>query len=88
MWTVQDAKSHLSEILRRARAGEPQIIGVQDPCVVMRADAGTADRQLVHLGRFILASAPPGGIEMELPPRGPDRGDPFADDNSVLTDQS
>ena len=37
-WTVQDAKAQLSEILRRARAGEPQRIGVtDDACVVVSA---------------------------------------------------
>jgi len=34
-WTVQDAKAQLSELLRRARAGEPQRIGVTDACVVV-----------------------------------------------------
>src|SRR4029453_12835566 len=34
-WTVQDAKAQLSELLRRARAGEPQRIGMTDACVVV-----------------------------------------------------
>lgn len=37
-WTVQDAKAQLSELLRRARAGEPQRIGMTDEaCVVISA---------------------------------------------------
>ena len=70
MWTIEDAKVHLSEILRRARAGEPQVIGAQDPCVVISAEAFAtltrADDQ--HLGRWLIRHAP-SGIEIELPPR-------------------
>ncbi|MGL4960024.1 MAG: type II toxin-antitoxin system prevent-host-death family antitoxin [Inquilinus sp.] len=70
MWTVEDAKVHLSEILRRARAGEPQVIGTQEPCVVISAEAFAAltrpDDQ--HLGRWLVEHAP-SGIEIELPPR-------------------
>ena len=35
MWTVQEAKAKLSEVLKRAKAGEPQVIGAQDPCIVI-----------------------------------------------------
>jgi antitoxin (DNA-binding transcriptional repressor) of toxin-antitoxin stability system len=30
MWTVQEAKAKLSEVLKRAKQGEPQVIGAQD----------------------------------------------------------
>ncbi|OWJ65637.1 type II toxin-antitoxin system prevent-host-death family antitoxin [Inquilinus limosus] len=70
MWTVEDAKVHLSEILRRARAGEPQVIGTRDPCVVISAEAFAAltrpDDQ--HLGCWLIQHAP-SGIEIELPSR-------------------
>ena len=43
IWTVQDAKAQLSELLRRARAGEPQRIGMTDEaCVVVSAKAWEA----------------------------------------------
>ncbi|MGF6233394.1 hypothetical protein QFZ27_007349 [Inquilinus ginsengisoli] len=70
MWTVEDAKVHLSEILRRARAGEPQVIGTTDPCIVISAQAFEAltrpDDQ--HLGRWLIQHAP-SGTKIELPPR-------------------
>jgi len=34
-WTVSQAKTHLSTILRKARAGEPQIIGTREQCVLV-----------------------------------------------------
>jgi len=49
-WTVADAKAKLSEILRLARAGQPQTIGSEEPCVVV--SAGQFDRAPRHvLGR-------------------------------------
>jgi prevent-host-death family protein len=77
-WSVADAKAKLSEILRLARAGEPQVIGSDDPCVVISAAAFEELQQPLHLGRFLLETAPR-GAELELPPRESDRGDPFAD---------
>ncbi|WP_162146196.1 type II toxin-antitoxin system prevent-host-death family antitoxin [Inquilinus limosus] len=78
MWTVQDAKAQLSEILRRAKAGEPQVIGTQDPCVVISANTFKAltQGQDQHLGRWLIEHAP-SGIEIDLPPRGESRVDPF-----------
>ncbi len=34
-WTISDAKAQLSEIIRLAYQGEPQIIGTQKPCVLV-----------------------------------------------------
>lgn len=74
MWSVVNAKAHLSEILRRARAGEPQFIGVQENCVVISAELyrqkiaepGNDGAWLVeHAGRL--------GLDIELPARGGDR---------------
>ena len=76
-WTVQDAKAQLSELLRRARAGEPQRIGVTDTCVVVSEE----DWAALHpndLGAWLVESAPR-GEDVTLPPRGSRRGDPFAD---------
>jgi prevent-host-death family protein len=77
-WSVVEAKAKLSEILRLARAGEPQTIGSDDPCVVISAAQFEQLWQPRHLGRFLIESAPR-GVELELPPRDNDRGDPFAD---------
>jgi prevent-host-death family protein len=84
VWTVQAAKARLSEILRRARAGEPQRIGEKDACVVVSdAEWRRLNREKaeegVHLGRWLVENAPR-GEPIELPPRGPDRGDPIAED--------
>ena len=78
MWTVQDAKAQLSEILRRAKAGEPQVIGTQDPCVVISARTFKAltQAQDQHLGRWLVEHAPT-DVEIDLPSRRESRADPF-----------
>jgi prevent-host-death family protein len=78
MWSVQDAKSRLSEVLRRARAGEPQTIGTQEPCVVLSADDYAKSTGRIHLGRFLIESAPR-GEELDIRPCRSRRGDPFRD---------
>lgn len=78
MWSVQEAKARLSEVMRRARGGEPQIIGSRQPVVVISADQLEAVRPRKHLGRFLVETAPR-GAPIKLPPRGPDRGDPFGE---------
>jgi prevent-host-death family protein len=78
MWSVQAAKAQLSEVMRRARAGEPQVIGSRDPCIVVSAKQFKAGATRNHLGRWLVESAPR-GTPIELPPRGTDRGDPFGE---------
>ena len=78
MWSVQEAKARLSEVMRRARAGEPQTIGARDPVVVISAKQFAAARPRKHLGRMLIETAPR-GEPIELPPRDSGRGDPFAD---------
>ena len=79
-WSVQSAKAQLSEILRRARAGEPQRIGEKEPCVVVSEKDWTAlkSRDGRSIGRWLVENAPR-GEPLELPSRKSDRGDPFAD---------
>lgn len=77
-WTVQDAKAHLSELLRRARRGEPQRIGMTDSCVVV-AEAAWEARSGQGLGAWLVDAAPR-GADLPASPRGSRRGDPFADD--------
>jgi prevent-host-death family protein len=67
-WTEQDAKAQLPELLRRARAGEPQRIGVTDTCVVV-SESDWAARQPTNLGAWLVESAPRGD-NLTLPPRG------------------
>jgi prevent-host-death family protein len=78
-WTVQDAKSQLSEILRRARAGEPQRIGMTDTCVVVsEKEWRQCAEKPAHLGKWLVETAPR-GEELILPSRKSKRGDPFSD---------
>lgn len=79
-WTVQDAKAQLSEVLRRARGGEPQRIGVKDACIVV-AEPDWRAAQATDLGGWLAASAPRGEPLPETP-RASRRGDPFAADDA------
>ena len=81
MWTVQEAKTKLSEILQRARSGEAQVVGAQDPCVVIsmaeyKRLTGRAEEP--HPGKWLVENLAGLG-EIELPPRGDNRPIPFAD---------
>lgn len=75
-WSVQNAKAKLSEVLARARAGEPQRIGLEDSCVVV-SEAAWAARGGASLGAWLVDSAPK-GAPLETPSRASKRGDPFA----------
>ena len=80
MWTVQEAKAKLSQVLQRAREGEAQIIGAQDPCVVISMKEYkrmSARDEEQHLGKWLLENTPRIG-DVELPSRHEDRPDPFA----------
>ena len=75
-WTVQDAKAQLSELMRRARAGAPQRIGVSDgACVLVSAEEWAA-LCVDNFGAWLVDSAPR-GEDLEVPKRGSRRGDPF-----------
>ena len=75
-WTVQDSKSRLSEVLRRARSGKPQRIGLQDDaCIVISAAAWEAMHPTA-LGAWLVESAP-SGEDLEAPSRRSKRADPF-----------
>jgi prevent-host-death family protein len=81
MWTVQEAKAKLSQVLQRARAGEAQVIGAQDPCVVISLEEYkrlTRSEEKPHLGRWLVENLAGLG-EIELPSRDNDRPSPFAD---------
>jgi len=81
MWTVQEAKAKLSQVLQQARAGEAQVIGAQNPCVVISLEEYkrlTALEAKPHLGKWLVENLAGLG-EIELPPRDDDRPSPFAD---------
>lgn len=82
IWSVPDAKSKLSELLRRARKGENQIIGTQEPCVVLSmAEFNELQRKAgdVHLGRWLVENTPR-GLEFEVPERSSGRRNSFETD--------
>lgn len=72
MWSVAKAKAELSEILRRARAGEPQVVGAQNPCVVVSAKT-YEEAMAPHDGRWLVELAGRVGFDIETPGRGEDR---------------
>ena len=76
-WTVQEAKAQLSELLRRARAGEPQRIGVRGACVVV-SEAAWQRRDGTGLGAWLVDAAP-SGPDLPLPSRTSRRGDSYVD---------
>lgn len=81
IWSVQDAKAKLSEVLRRAREEGPQVIGTVRPCVVVPEELW---REKVSsqepLGRWLVAHAPRGEA-LSLPDRtDPPRPSPFSSD--------
>lgn len=80
VWTVAEAKSRLSEVLRRASEVGPQQIGVQRPHVVVPLDQWLARTgPAPGFGEWLVENAPR-GCEFELPSREDgDREIPFAD---------
>ena len=78
-WSVSDAKSHLSEVLRRAREGAPQRIGIRDACIVI-SEANWRELQGKELGAWLVRSAPRGET-LELPSRESSRPVPFDDED-------
>lgn len=80
IWTVAEAKSRLSEVLRRASAVGPQQIGVHRPHVVVPLDQWLAlARPERKFGEWLVENAPR-GCEIELPSRDDgDREIPFAE---------
>ena len=91
VWKVSQAKARLSEIMRLAENGEPQIIGIRKPCVLVSLDNSFSGykehaqakeaEEKVHLGRWLLESAP--RVHWEPPAREKfERPPPFADKNA------
>ena len=69
VWTVAEAKAHLSEILRLAQSEGPQRIGIRRSFVVVPADKWdnkAAPRK--PLGRWLIENMPR-GVDLEVPDR-------------------
>ena len=78
VWPVREAKSRLSEILRRARANGPQTIGTRNPCVVVPKETwNELTEPQIPLTAWLIENSP--GIELDIPPRGQsaERPSPF-----------
>lgn len=76
MWSVADAKAQLSEVLRKARGGSPQVIGTQDPCVVISLETyqnRIADAD--HDGKWLIDMTSRLGFDIPLSSRNDDRAD-------------
>jgi prevent-host-death family protein len=81
MWSVQEAKAKLSEIMQKALAGEPQVIGRLERCVVISIAEYQRLKKLEeepHLGRWLVERLRGLG-DIELPSRKDNRPIPFAD---------
>lgn len=77
-WSVSEAKSRLSEVLRRARKAGPQYIGKREQCVVIsREDWEAQTKPKESLGAWLLKNSP--SVEIEPPKRGQSarRANPF-----------
>ena len=85
MWSVSDAKAHLSEVLRLARSGEAQIIGTQNPCVVIALSDYTKFQDTTergHDGLWFIKAMSGLDVDIELPSRLDDRTSPIFEDYS------
>lgn len=78
-WTVRDAKAHLSELIRRARAGDPQRIGRDGDVVLLKSPEGEPGAEPVPFGQWLVQTYPR-GIELPEFDRGDRREIPFADE--------
>jgi len=79
-WTVSQAKTHLSAILRRAKAGTPQIIGAREQYVIVPL-AEFQKRQRIPIGTWLIEEGAKLSLRDEdvfLPSRHDTRTMPFA----------
>ena len=61
VWSVAEAKAHLSTILRLAESDGPQVIGLRRSCVVLPLRVWLAQRRdRKPLGQWLVQNAPSG----------------------------
>ena len=84
VWTVAEAKAHLSEILRLAEEEGPQRIGARKPFIVVPAPVWHAKtRTRKPLGQWLVDNISH-GIELDIPSRHETgREIPFVDGRSA-----
>lgn len=78
IWSVSEAKSRLSEVLRRARKRGPQYIGKREQCVVISKEEWEAHSEpMESMSVWLLNHRP--NAELQLPRRGENnrRPNPF-----------
>ena len=83
IWTVAEAKTRLSEVLRLAEAEGPQYIGRRKTFVVVPErlwQKQSPPRK--PLGQWLVENMPR-GIELEVPDRRSDRKIPFIDEEDA-----
>lgn len=79
IWTVAEAKSRLSHILRCAEEEGPQRIGTRRTFVVVPEHEWQRRAEPeMHLGQWLVDNMPR-GFDLELPDRRSDRPIPFID---------
>lgn len=72
-WSVSEAKSRLSEVLRRARKSGPQYIGKREQCVVVsKEDWDAHSEPLESMSVWLLRHRP--AVYLEAPKRGESAG--------------
>ena len=79
VWLVSEAKSRLSEVLRRAKKKGPQVIGTRDQFVVVpREEWEAKSRSAKPLSQWLLENSPK--VDFKVPERGgsPSRTIPFS----------
>lgn len=85
VWTVAEAKSRLSEILRLASEKGPQTIGTKNAYVVVPAEKWRALTDTGHggptLGRWLVDNIPAGTDFPALERNEPEREIPFHEDH-------
>ena len=82
VWTVAEAKAHLSEILWLAESEGPQRIGTRRSFVVVPADAwDDKANPRKPLGRWLIENMPC-GIDLEVPERRSARQVPFSGEDA------
>ncbi len=82
LWTVAEAKGKLSQVLRLAREGEPQLVGTANTCVVIsQHDFEELKKPRAKTrGKALIEAAAKLGFEIELPPRDQDHNRPVFED--------
>lgn len=70
-WKLQDAKAQFSEVVRRARAGKPQIVTVhgEEAVVITAAEKPSSPDSDLTMAGFVERSKKYRGLGLKIPPR-------------------